>query len=153
MIKSLKIRFILVAIFLVISIIYCMPNIFEPQGSLKKYLPSDKIHLGLDLKGGMHLLLELDMAKMMQNLSDRQFTALKDAMIRDGVRFLALDKKENTVAVAVKAEQKESFTTLVGKEFPLLSRLRNKTGEGDTFFVDFVLSESGSLQGSLKITQ
>ena len=140
MIKSLKIRFILVAIFLVISIIYCMPNIFEPQGSLKKYLPSDKIHLGLDLKGGMHLLLELDMAKMMQNLSDRKFTALKDAMIRDGVRFLALDKKENTVAVAVKAEQKEKLYNLVGKEFPDIKAGATKT-EGDTFFVDFVLSE------------
>jgi len=139
-IKSLKIRFILVAIFLVISIIYCMPNIFEPQGSLKKYLPSDKIHLGLDLKGGMHLLLELDMAKMMQNLSDRKFTALKDAMIRDGVRFLALDMKGNTIAVAVKAEQKEKLYNLVGKEFPDIKAGATKA-EGDTFFVDFVLSE------------
>lgn len=140
MIKSLKIRFILVGIFLVISIIYCMPNVFEPQGNLKKYLPSDKIRLGLDLKGGMHLLLELDMAKMMQNLSDRKFTALKDAMIRDGVRFLALDMKGNTIAVAVKAEQKEKLYNLVGKEFPDIKAGATKT-EGDTFFVDFVLSE------------
>jgi preprotein translocase subunit SecD len=139
-IKSLKIRFILVGIFLVISIIYCMPNVFEPQGNLKKYLPSDKIHLGLDLKGGMHLLLELDMAKMMQNLSDRKFTALKDAMIRDGVRFLALDMKGHTIAVAVKTEQKEKLYNLVGKEFPDIKAGATKT-EGDTFSVDFVLSE------------
>ena len=140
MIKSLRIRFILVAVFLVISIIYCLPNIYEPQGALRKYLPSDKIHLGLDLKGGMHLLLELDMAKMMQNLTDRKFNALKDAMIRDGVRFLALDMKGNTIAVAVRAEQKEKLYNLVGKEFPDIKAGATRT-EGDTFYVDFVLNE------------
>jgi preprotein translocase subunit SecD len=66
--KSLKLRFILITVFLVISIVYCLPNLYEPAGDLKKYLPSDKIRLGLDLKGGMHLLLELDMVKLMQNM-------------------------------------------------------------------------------------
>lgn len=141
MIKSLKFRFILVGIFLVISVIYCMPNVYEPQGALRKYLPSDKIHLGLDLKGGMHLLLELDMAKMMQNLTDRKFNALKDAMIRDGVRFLALDLKGSTIAVAVKAEQKDKLYNLVGKEFPDIKAGATKA-EGDSFYVDFVLSEN-----------
>jgi preprotein translocase subunit SecD len=139
-IKSIRFRFILVGIFLVISIIYCLPNVYELQGNLKKYLPSDKIHLGLDLKGGMHLLLELDMAKMMQNLSDRKFNALKDAMIRDGVRFLAFDMKGSALAISVKAEQKEKLYNLVGKEFPDLKAGATKT-EGDTFSVDFVLSE------------
>jgi preprotein translocase subunit SecD len=139
-IKSLRIRFTLVAVFLVISIIYCLPNIYEPQGALRKYLPSDKIHLGLDLKGGMHLLLELDMAKMMQNLTDRKFNTLKDAMIRDGVRFLALDMKGDTIAVAVRAEQKEKLYNLVGKEFPDIKAGATRT-EGDTFHVDFVLNE------------
>jgi len=71
-IKSIKIRAILVLVFLVISVIYCLPNVIEPQGVWKKYLPSDKIHLGLDLKGGMHLLLELDTVKMLQNVRCRQ---------------------------------------------------------------------------------
>ena len=117
-----------------------MPNVYEPQGGLRKYLPSDKIHLGLDLKGGMHLLLELDMAKMMQNLTDRKFNALKDGMIRDGIRFLALDMKGNNIAVTVKAEQKEKLYNLVGKEFPDLKAGATKT-EGEAFSVDFVLSE------------
>lgn len=117
-----------------------MPNVYEPQGALKKYLPSDKIHLGLDLKGGMHLLLEMDMAKMMQNLTDRKFNALKDAMIRDGVRFLGLDIKGETISVSIRAEQKEKLYNLVGKDFPDLKAGATKT-EGDVFSVDLVLSE------------
>lgn len=140
MIKSLKLRFVLVGIFLVISIIYCLPNVWEPQGALKKYLPSDKIHLGLDLKGGMHLLLELDMAKMMQNMVDRKFNGLKDALIRDGVRFVGLEKKETAITVSIKAEQKEKLYNIVGKEFSDLKVGATKT-EGDTLHAEFLLPE------------
>ena len=75
------------------SIVFCLPNVVDLEGVWKKYLPSDKIHLGLDLKGGMHLLLELDTAKLMDNIVDRKMNALKDAMITDGVRFLGIDRK------------------------------------------------------------
>jgi preprotein translocase subunit SecD len=138
--KSLKFRAILVLVFLVISIIYCLPNVVEPLGAWKKYLPSDKIHLGLDLKGGMHLLLELDTAKMMDNMVDRKFTALKDAMIREGIRFLALDKKENSVAVTVRSGQKEKLYNLVGKEFPDL-KAGGAKAEGDEFRVELLMPE------------
>lgn len=140
MIKSIKIRAILVLVFLVISVIYCLPNVIEPQGVWKKYLPSDKIHLGLDLKGGMHLLLELDTVKMLQNVVDRKFNAFKDAMILDGVRFLGLDKKEHALSVTIRAEQKEKLYNIVGKEFSDFKAGAAKT-EGDNLIVEFLLSE------------
>ena len=140
MLKSLKLRFILVLIFLVISVIFCLPNVFEPQGTLKKYLPSDKIHLGLDLKGGMHLLLELDTVKLMQNMIDRKFGALKDAMIRDGVRFLALDRHDGTLSVSVRPEQKDKLYNLIGKDFPDLKAGGSKA-EGDTLRLSFILPD------------
>jgi len=138
--KSVKLRAILILIFLVISVIYCLPNVIEPQGAWKKYLPSDKIHLGLDLKGGMHLLLELDTVKLLQNMVDRKFNAFKDAMIRDGVRFLGLDKKENTLFVTIRSEQKEKLYNIAGKDFPDLKAGSTKT-EGENLVVEFILSE------------
>ena len=140
MLKSVKLRAILILIFLVISVIYCLPNVIEPQGAWKKYLPSDKIHLGLDLKGGMHLLLELDTVKLLQNMVDRKFNAFKDAMIRDGVRFLGLDKKENTLFVTIRSEQKEKLYNIAGKDFPDLKAGSTKT-EGENLVVEFILSE------------
>ena len=140
MLKSLKFRFTLVLIFLIISVIFCLPNVIEPQGKLKKYLPSDKIHLGLDLKGGMHLLLELDTVKLMQNMIDRKFGALKDAMIRDGIRFLALDKHGNTLSVSVRAEQKDKLYNLIGRDFPDLKAGDSKA-EGDILQLTFLLPD------------
>ncbi len=140
MIKSIKLRFILIAIFLVVAAVYCLPNVMEPQGALKKYLPSEKIHLGLDLKGGMHLLLELDTAKMMKNLSERKFSGFKDAMIRDGVRFLAIDSTDTTLTVTIKAEQKEKLNNLVGREFPDLKAGPTRV-EGENLVAQFLLPE------------
>jgi len=116
--KSLKLRAILIFVFLFISVIYLVPNTIELEGAWKKYFPSDKIHLGLDLKGGMHLLLALDTKKLMDNMLDRKFNQLKDGMIREGIRFVGLDKSSDSISVVVKADQREKFYNLLGKELP-----------------------------------
>lgn len=140
MFKSIKLRFALIAVFLVIAIVYCLPNVYELKGNIKKYLPSDQVRLGLDLKGGMHLLLEMDTAKLMENMVSRKFNALKDAMISDGIRFLGLDKKEYSVIVTVRSEQKEKLYNIVGNRFPELKAGTSKV-EGDTVQLEFLLPE------------
>ncbi len=115
MLKSLKFRAILIFVFLFISIVYLVPNVVELQGAWKKYLPSDKIHLGLDLKGGMHLLLALDTNKLMDNMLDRKFNQLKDGMIREGIRFVGLDKRADGISVVIKADQREKLYNLLGQ--------------------------------------
>lgn len=140
MLKSVKLRAALVILFLVLSVVFCLPSVVEITGAWKKYLPSDKIRLGLDLKGGMQLLLELDTDKMLQNIVDRKFNGLKDAMIREGVRFLALDKKENSLSVTIRAEQKENLYNIVGKEFPDLKAGSTKD-DGENLVIELLHSE------------
>ena len=140
MLKSLKLRAVLILIFLVISVVFLLPNIVEPEGAWKRYLPSDKIRLGLDLKGGMHLLLALDTEKMLDHMAERKFNGLKDGMIRDGVRFVGLDKKAEGITVSVKADQKDKLYNLLGKEFPDLKIGSTRT-EGDTLIVPLMFVE------------
>ena len=140
MLKSLKLRAILIFVFLFISIIYLVPNIIELEGAWKKYFPSDKIHLGLDLKGGMHLLLALDTKKLMDNMLDRKFNQLKDGMIREGIRFVGLDKGSDSISVVVKADQRENFYNLLGKELPDMKVGASKN-EGESVALDLTYSE------------
>ena len=140
MFKSLKFRFILIAIFLVISVVYFLPNLYQPQGELKKYLPSEKIHLGLDLKGGMHLLLELDSAKLMENMVNRKFNSLKEGMIAEGIRFLGLDKKEYSVVITIPQDLKDKLYNLAGTKFPEL-KPAGTTVEGENIKIEFQLPE------------
>ena len=140
MLKSLKLRAILIFVFLFISVIYLVPNTIELEGAWKKYFPSDKIHLGLDLKGGMHLLLALDTKKLMDNMLDRKFNQLKDGMIREGIRFVGLDKSSDSISVVVKADQREKFYNLLGKELPDMKVGASKN-EGDSVALDLTYSE------------
>ena len=140
MLKSLKFRAILVLIFLVIFAVFLVPNFVELKGTWKRFLPSDKIRLGLDLKGGMHLLLAMDTSKMMENLTDRKFNGLKDGMIRDGVRFLNLERKGDVISVAIKADQKDKLYNILGKEYPDL-KVAGSRNEGDVLTLDLSIVE------------
>lgn len=140
MLKSLKLRATLILLFLVISLIFLLPNFVDLKGAWKQYLPSDKIHMGLDLKGGMHLLLSLDTTRLMEHMVDRKFNQLKDGMIREGIRFVGLDKKSTGIAVVVKADQKEKFYNLLGKELPELKVASTKT-EADNLSLDLTFPD------------
>jgi preprotein translocase subunit SecD len=133
--KSLKLRAVLVIVPLLIFIIFLLPNVMEIPGDVKKWLPSEKLRLGLDLKGGMHLLLALDTDKLMENMIDRKVGSLKDGMIREGIRFLALDKKGEVISVVIKADQREKFQNMLAKNIPDLRITPVKT-EGDDLFLD-----------------
>ncbi len=147
MLKSLKLRAILIFAFLLIAIVFLLPNFVELKGVWREYLPSEKIHLGLDLQGGMRLLLQLDTAKMMDHLLDRKFDQLKDGMIREGIRFMGLDKKADGIAVVIKADQREKFYNLLGKELPDM-KVSGSKQEGDNLYLDlsFTMTQSASLK-------
>lgn len=66
----------------VIAFIYALPN-FTTINS--KLLPNHKVNLGLDLKGGAHLLLDVDfdifLNEVMENLSDQLRKSLREEKI------------------------------------------------------------------------
>jgi preprotein translocase subunit SecD len=130
MLRSLRLRVAIVGVFLLVCLFYLLPNILEVKGALKRYLPSDKIRLGLDLKGGMHLVLDLDEHKMRENLLDRKFEALKTILITRGVRFLGLERRGEEFYVLVREEQREKLLDVMRREFPdLTSRGVRREGE------------------------
>lgn len=82
------------AVFLVciIAIIYSIPNFLsESQKELKpySYLPKTHVNLGLDLRGGVHLLLQVDfnyyLKEQLTNLTDE----LKSSFIEEGLNTVS----------------------------------------------------------------
>jgi len=70
--KSLIIRTGLVVIVLIASVIYLIPSVVPDLPDFwKKYLPTDKIPLGLDLQGGTHLVLEVDTERALETTLQR----------------------------------------------------------------------------------
>src|SRR5690349_7396936 len=70
-----------------LGVIFSLPNLFQPGtlAHLPDFLPKKQVSLGLDLRGGSHLLLEVDMASVererLNGLVDELRTELRNAKI------------------------------------------------------------------------
>ena len=80
-------RIALIAAFIVLSCIYLVPTLTPKLPDWwKGMLPKDKIHLGLDLQGGTHLVLEVETTKAVEGTLDLVATDLEDKIGRASCR-------------------------------------------------------------------
>jgi preprotein translocase subunit SecD len=132
MMRSLKWKFVLYAAITVFAILLLLPTLTSqlPQW-FSKVIPTEKIHLGLDLQGGMYLLLDVEGQKAVESYVERVKSNLaddlKEAKIPVGklerekgdqlvVEFLgSRDKVDKLLSQQQYSMMRElSFTTLSG---------------------------------------
>ncbi len=100
--KGFGSRVSLIALFLLLSFVYLVPTLVGKLPSWwKGVLPTDKIHLGLDLQGGTHLVMEVDTVKALEGALDLIATDLEDTLADQNLRFkrigrVAADKVQLT---------------------------------------------------------
>lgn len=113
---NLRVRFWIIAIISILSVIYVIPSIFGSKLPYwwKKPLPKDKIHLGLDLQGGMHLVLGVKLEKAVENYLETNVTALKDGMRKEGVVYDEV-KRVDGKSIELKVV-KEAFVSQLNDE-------------------------------------
>jgi preprotein translocase subunit SecD len=71
--RNLKWKLLFILFIMVVALIYLAPSVVgELPGLWGKILPQDKIHLGLDLQGGMHLVLEVEGQKAVESYMERR---------------------------------------------------------------------------------
>jgi preprotein translocase subunit SecD len=93
MIKSLKIRIAITAVICLGALYFLLPTLIPQLPTpWNGYFPKDKIHLGLDLQGGMHLLMEIDTDKALEALMERTSNDLKESLMESKVRFRNVEK-------------------------------------------------------------
>jgi preprotein translocase subunit SecD len=124
---------------LVLALVYLMPSVYPALPSWWTsvgVLPTEKIHLGLDLQGGMHLVLEVQTDKAVETRLSRTSQELRDAMRKAGIRYTESDRSAKG-AISLRIVNQESiaaFDNLLDKEFPRL-RLLSREMEGESLVV------------------
>ncbi len=118
--KNLRWRGIIIAIFIIIALIFLVPSI--PGGMPQWWsgvLPKEKIHLGLDLQGGMHLILEVEAEKAVINDLDRAVEDIKEDLRREKIRYLELKREGvNGISVTVmREEDKSPFKEMISARY------------------------------------
>ena len=92
MLKGIKIRAASAFIVCLLGIFYLLPSLTQNLPDVwQKYLPTDKIHLGLDLQGGTHLVLEVDTEKAVESTIVRLSNDVKETLMSSKVRFIYLE--------------------------------------------------------------
>src|ERR1044071_7662352 len=148
--KSVLTRLALFGIASLAALLYLLPTFV---GSLPEWwsnvLPSDKIHLGLDLQGGSHLVLEVKVDKAIENNVERVRGDLANAFREKGVSGVSVERVQSTLlqlkAPAASAERvrgmlKSDFAYLVEAKPPQTS------ASGSEFFLMLSKEEMRSLR-------
>ena len=121
--KDLKVRAGLVALVILLGIVYLIPTLSPSLPPWwKGILPRDRIHLGLDLQGGMHLILEVEAQKAVESTAERLVQELKEILRTEKIGFRKIERQKDTeieIQLA-SADQQEALRKVMEKEFPLL---------------------------------
>src|SRR3989338_8840628 len=100
MFKNIKIRAAIAAAVCLVALFYLAPSLTDNLPSFwKEHLTKEKIHLGLDLQGGTHLVLEVDTEKAVESTVERTANNLKETLMENKVRFRNLERKKDTISI------------------------------------------------------
>jgi preprotein translocase subunit SecD len=81
--KALRVRFAIIIAVLLVGFVYITPSLVgEMPGWWGRLFPTQRIRLGLDLKGGIHLVLGVQVDKAVENATDRVAHELQDVLRR-----------------------------------------------------------------------
>ena len=110
--KNLSWRAFLIAVVLVAAAVYVLPSL--KPGTW----PHKKINLGLDLQGGMHLVLEVETEKAVESTLDRMTQDLRENLKKNRIRYQEIERKDNGIWVAISdKEDIEGFKKVLSDEF------------------------------------
>ena len=97
------------------------------------------MYLGLDLRGGVHFLMEVDMEAAVRQALERYVDELRALLRSEKVRYLTISREGEAVKLRFRsAEARERAILLIRKEFP---RLLLEPQEGDGYPLVARLSE------------
>jgi len=121
--RTLKWKVALLVFMLLIAGIILTPSLYKgaPQW-MSKYVAPEGLNLGLDLQGGMHLVLKVDLEKAIENTLDLAASDLKEALAEKKITAVRTNSTDSHKAVFTlpNTGALETVRTLVADDFPNL---------------------------------
>jgi len=123
--KPFTFKTLLITGVIIAAIVWLLPTFFNSW-------PHKKINLGLDLQGGMHLLLEVQNIKAVEAEVERTIQEIKKELRKQEIKHLGISRlKDNSILVKLqKGENKSKFETVLSKDFENLIIKRPETNAG-----------------------
>ena len=96
-----------------LGLLFCLPNFLSENQrlALPEFLPSGALNLGLDLRGGSHLLLEVDTASVKRENLDNLLSDIRLALRQARIPYTNLKRIENNAGVQVTIRDDSKIAT------------------------------------------
>jgi preprotein translocase subunit SecD len=149
--KSLKWRFILTGILILGGAIYLVPTFKQELPDFwQKYLPKDKIHLGLDLQGGIHLIMEVEAAKAVESTIERSVLDLKETMRKQDIFYESIEREGlNKLQIrGVSASDKDRLEAILTEQYGSMESSTAAGERGVNYTLALPLKEAQQIQQS-----
>ncbi|WP_377298351.1 protein translocase subunit SecD [Rhizobium sp. SGZ-381] len=127
-------------VIILVGLLVALPNVLSDKtlASWPSFLPNQKVSLGLDLRGGSHLVLEVDRPALedewLQTLTQETRVALREA----GVEIRSVQREKAAVAVTLADAQKREAARAA------LAGLSNPVTTGLTTSPDLTIADRGT---------
>jgi preprotein translocase subunit SecD len=140
MLKALRWKLLLYGAITAFCILLLVPTVTSdlPQW-WSKLLPSEKIHLGLDLQGGMYLLLGVQGDKAVESYMEQIKNNLRDDLKERGIPVGKLETEKAGRIVLEFSGAKEKVDNLLSQRFTMLRELSSSGAEGGIWKYQLVL--------------
>ena len=140
MLKSLKWRFILYAAITLFAILLFLPTVTSQLPSwYTKIIPTEKIHLGLDLQGGMHLILEAEADKAVESYVERIKNNLKDDLREKGIPAGKVEREKRDQIILEVSGEKGKWEKLLSERYSIMQELSSSEIGGGIWKIALVL--------------
>ncbi|MGC8926938.1 MAG: protein translocase subunit SecD [Myxococcota bacterium] len=126
-------KFWFILVIVILSLVYLVPTFLgENTPEWYKKFNDKRIRLGLDLQGGMHLVLGVDLDKAISDKADSFATDLETILKEKGLEYTKIERVEDTYQIRVifkKPEDAVSFEEKVLKEHPQFTVINHNANE------------------------
>ncbi len=121
--KGLRWKFFLMAALIVFAAVLLMPSFYSNTPHwFKKYVYQEGLKLGLDLQGGMHLILRVDVDQAVKNAADLSARDLQDSLKHKQITIVRRKSPSNDeILFAVPNKNAvEQIKNILAEDFPNL---------------------------------
>ena len=119
MLRAVRLKFLFLFILTLLAVLFVLPSFPVGLPDWWQKHVSRGLNLGLDLKGGMHLVLEVDMDSAISNALNRTVPDLKEMVGKKGLAAKVGDVSKETLPLTLlNADEQSHLKNLFKEEFP-----------------------------------
>ncbi len=139
-----KLKGLLILAVLVLGILFAAPSFFGSKEVPEGWIgPKEKIKLGLDLQGGMHLVLRVVADKAVESRMNSTVSDLRAQMVKQRIHYSkAVSDSPETIQIALRVpDDYDKLSDLVRGSYPYLQEV-NRSSKDGVMTVEYRMSAS-----------